>query len=233
MDYVLHYAPDNASLAVRLTLEELGLPYRTRLVDRAGHAQASDAYRALNPAAKIPTLETPDGPIFETAAILLWLADRHGAMAPAITAPARAGLLKWLFFTSNTVHAGLRMTFYPNRYAGDGAEAQSALRRHVQSTLMSEWALLDAALATRQGPYFGGGAPNILDCYAAPLLRWSALYPAGQTDWFRLADLPALARMAQLFEQRPSAQAAIKAEGLGPHPFTAPEPPTPPEGSAL
>ena len=37
--YVLHYAPDNASLAVRLALEELGVPYRTALVDRAARAQ--------------------------------------------------------------------------------------------------------------------------------------------------------------------------------------------------
>ena len=53
----LHYAPDNASLIVRLALEEAGLPYRTVLVDRAANAQRSPAYMALNPAGRIP----PDG----------------------------------------------------------------------------------------------------------------------------------------------------------------------------
>ena len=87
--YRLHYAPDNASLIVRLALEELGRPYETVLVDRRAKAQRSPAYLALNPAGRIPTLETPDGPISETGAILLWLADRHGALAPAAGDPAR------------------------------------------------------------------------------------------------------------------------------------------------
>ena len=78
--YVLHYAPDNASLIVRLALEELGVPYRTTLVDRATRQQDSAAFRALNPAGLIPVLETPDGPLSETGAILLWLVERHGAL---------------------------------------------------------------------------------------------------------------------------------------------------------
>ncbi|MCB1329029.1 MAG: glutathione S-transferase N-terminal domain-containing protein, partial [Maritimibacter sp.] len=71
----LHYAPDNASLIIRIALEELGLPYETRLVDRQAEAQKSPAYLALNPQGLIPVLETPEGPIFETAAILLWLGE--------------------------------------------------------------------------------------------------------------------------------------------------------------
>ena len=78
----LHYAPDNASLCIRLALEELGLPYETVLVNRATHAQRSPAYLALNPNGLIPVLETPDGPLFETGAILLWLADTHGGLRP-------------------------------------------------------------------------------------------------------------------------------------------------------
>ena len=82
--YRLHYAPDNASLIIRLALEELGQAYETTLVNRQAQVQRSAAYRALNPNGLIPVLETPDGPMFETAAILLWLADRHGALAPSI-----------------------------------------------------------------------------------------------------------------------------------------------------
>ncbi len=51
------------------------MPYRTVLVDRAAQAQKSPAYLALNPNGLIPVLETPHGPVFETAAILLWLAE--------------------------------------------------------------------------------------------------------------------------------------------------------------
>ena len=85
MTYTLHYAPDNASLIVRLALEELGVPYHALLVDRRKNAQKSKAYLALNPSGRIPVLETMDGPIFETGAILMWLVDQHQALGPAPT----------------------------------------------------------------------------------------------------------------------------------------------------
>ncbi|MCB2144531.1 MAG: glutathione S-transferase N-terminal domain-containing protein, partial [Rhodobacteraceae bacterium] len=66
--YVLHYAPDNASLIVRLVLTELNQPFETALVDRRVRAQDGAAYRALNPNGLIPALETPGGAIFETGA---------------------------------------------------------------------------------------------------------------------------------------------------------------------
>ena len=107
MTYVLHFAPDNASLIVRLALDHAGLPYQTRLVDRAARAQETAAYRALNPNGLIPTLETPHGVLFETGAILLWLADTHGGLGPAPDDPGRGNWLKWLFFVANTVHPAL------------------------------------------------------------------------------------------------------------------------------
>ena len=86
MTYVLHYAPDNASLIIRMALDHRGLPYRTQLVDRASQEQSSAAYRALNPNGLIPTLETPQGPLFETGA-----SPRAGAML-ATAARAKAAL---------------------------------------------------------------------------------------------------------------------------------------------
>ncbi|GAB1364448.1 hypothetical protein MASR1M32_36840 [Rhodobacter sp.] len=82
----LRYTPDTAALPVRILLEDLGLPYTARLVDRDGGELASPAYRALHPLGKIPVLETAEGPMFETSAILLWLADTHapGRLAPAL-----------------------------------------------------------------------------------------------------------------------------------------------------
>ncbi len=234
MTYVLHYAPDNASMIIRLALEELGAPYKTMLVDRATRAQDGAAYRRINPAGLIPALETPDGPIFEAAAILLWLADRHGAMAPTADSPDRAPFLRTLFFVSNTLHAQMRMTFYPWKYVGDDTTAQAALRRTLQArstndmTLPAGLTLLDAALAASNA-----NAPSVLHCYAVALVRWCALYPAGHTDWFDLHDYPTLLGVAQQFETRPSAHVAQAAEGLGPTPFTAPRLPTPPEGTAL
>ncbi|MCB1390836.1 MAG: glutathione S-transferase, partial [Rhodobacteraceae bacterium] len=185
MTYTLHYAPDNASLIVRLALDEMGLPYRTELVDRRTRQQDSAAYRRLNPAGLIPVLETPDGPLSETAAILLWLVDRHGALGPGVADAQRAGFLKWLFFTSNTLHAGLRILFYPEKFAGRDPDAQRALSRQMQANLRDHLARLDT-LAAAQGPVFNAIPITVLDLYIPVLLRWAALYPLGGTGWFSL-----------------------------------------------
>ncbi|WP_334193881.1 glutathione S-transferase family protein [Pararhodobacter sp.] len=227
MTYVLHYAPDNASLIVRLALLELDQPFRTLLVDRRARQQDSAAYRRLNPAGLIPVLETAEGPISETAAVLLWLVDRHGALGPGVEEPERAGFLKWLFFASNTLHADLRMIFYPGQYAPD---AEAALHAGVTARMRRHYGLLDTLCGSV--PWFGGSALSVLDLYVATTLRWAALYAPGGA-WFRLADFPALRALAARVEERASMAQAIVAEGLGPHPLTAPRPCTPPEGSAL
>lgn len=233
--YRLHYAPDNASLIVRLALIELGQPFDTALVDRSTRAQHSAGYRALNPAGRIPVLETPHGPVFETAAILLWLADTHGGLAPQPTDPARGAMLSWLFYLSNTLHSDMRLLFYPGNYAGDDHAGQQALQRQIRDNIRHHLSLLDTA-AQQRLPWFNGDTPSLLDLYICPLLRWCALYPqtacGGPPDWFHLAEFPDLHALARRIESRPSAIVAAQAERLGETPFSAPSYARPPEGTA-
>lgn len=231
MTYVLHYAPDNASLIVRLALEELDAPYMTRLVDRGARAQDSDAYRALNPAGMIPALETPDGVMFETCGILIWLADRHGAMAPAPDDPQRGNFLKWMLFTATSMQTVMRMTFYPEKFVGPDETARQALLARLTGPegLPRSLSILDAAYAG----WDRSEHPWMLDYYVATILRWCALYGAAESGWFDLAQYPRLAAMAQSIETRPAVARAALAEGLGPTPFSAPHPANPPEGRAL
>ncbi|GHF61353.1 glutathione S-transferase family protein [Seohaeicola zhoushanensis] len=229
--YRLHYAPDNASLVIRLTLEEHGLPYETALVDRATRGHKAPGYLQLNPNGLIPVLETPEGALFETAAILLWLGDRHGH-GPAPQDADRGAYLKWLFFASNTLHADMRMTFYPSLYIGEDADAQATLVRHIQTRLATHLGHLDALAAARPR-WLDPDAPTGLCWYLACMMRWMAIYPsAHDRSWFRLADTPALAELLAALETRPATCNADIAEGLGPTPFTAPRLATPPEGSA-
>lgn len=220
---VLHYAPDNASLIIRLALLEAGLPFRTALVDRRNRAQDSAAYRKLNPAGLIPVLETPEGPISETGAILLWLAEAAPDLLPE--AP-RSDLLKWLFFLSNTPHADIRHLFYPHLYVGP--EAQPGHMDRIEVRMRGHFTLLNSAAVDMPALF---APPSVLAQYTAALLRWSVLYT--RPGWFRLAEYPALQAMAAALETRPSVAALIAAEGLGPQPFTRPQPCQPPEGAAL
>lgn len=228
--YDLHYAPDNASLILRLTMDDASIPFRSVLVDRATRQQDSAAYRALNPTGLIPTLVTPQGPISETAACLLWLTEAHpGAhLAPPAGHKDRQPFLKYLFFLSNTAHADLRQIFYPDQYVdAAGANSHGAL---LSARMMRHFGLLNQAAIDHPGLF---AAPCVLSWYTAVLMRWPMLYPKGAERWFRITDHPALHKMAQALETRPATRAAIIAEGLGPTPFTQPHYTCPPEGSAL
>jgi len=218
----LFYAPDNASLCVRLLLERLQIPYETQLVDRRIKGQKADSYLALNPNGLIPTLVTDNGAMFETGAILLWLADQHpGAVMPSVDDPARAKALTWLFWLSNTFHPCLRHIFYADQYSHDAKGFRKLAKdRVVQLLDIAEDAAIEIAPHTA------------LTCYLVPMLRWLVLY-GGRPGWLSLAQWPKLFALAQDFEATNFAQRAASAEGLGPHPFTQPVAPTPPEGSAL
>lgn len=223
MTYVLHYAPDNASLIVRLALDHVGADYETRLVDRRRGQQRSPAFLALNPNGLIPALETPDGVMTETGAILLYLSERHAGLMPD-GGPARAMALKWLFWLSNTLHPAQRLMFYPDQYCTGDAETLRAPGRDRIARMLG--ILSDSADA----PWLDG-RPCAMGFYLGPLLRWLDLY--GGRNWFTLSTFPRLMTFAQQLETVPAVTQAAAAEGLGPKPFSAPTVPNPPEGSAL
>ncbi|MDP3263759.1 MAG: glutathione S-transferase [Tabrizicola sp.] len=225
--YTLHYAPDNASLIIRLVLDGAGIPYRTALVDRRTRQQDSAEYRALNPAGLIPTLITPHGPISETGAILLWLADTHG-LGPKPADPDRLPFLKWLFFLSNTAHADLRQMFYPHLYCP--VDAHPAHAEIMTARMNRHFALLDKAAAEHPTLF---APPRPLAAYTITLARWCVLYTDTAKPWFSLTDYPTLRGLAEAQERRVETPVIARAEGLGPAPFTDPQDPNPPEGSAL
>ena len=84
----LHYFPSNASFAPHILLEEMGIPFTLRQLDRANNEHKSPAYLKLNPNGLIPTLVDGDLVLYETAAILMHLADCHPASAPRPARPS-------------------------------------------------------------------------------------------------------------------------------------------------
>jgi glutathione S-transferase len=205
--YILHSWPDTASLIMDLVLKEMDLPYQSRQIDRPAGALDSPEYRALHPLGLIPALETPDGPMFETAAMLLYLSEQHG-LAPAPGTPDRAAFLKWLFFTSTNLHPTLLQTFYPARTADDTASVVA----HARAKLTVYLKLLDD-LAESRPSFLSDTQPTVLGYYIAVLMRWLS------TD-FPSTDYPALHRVLAYLETRPATLACAAANGLGPHPFT-------------
>lgn len=229
MSYKLHFAPDNASLIIRIFLEEIRAEYSTTLVDRKKNEQKDLKYLTLNPNGLIPVLETPHGTIFETAAILLWLADNHKSSFPMVGDEDRTYALKWLFFLSNTVHSSLRILFYSEKY--NSGEAINELRLNISAQLNTHLTLLNTE--ANKKTFFLSDNPSILDIYLCVMLRWMKLYPLDKTDWFSLENFKNLTRITHKLEMHPSVLIAAKAEGLGNTVFSNPSYANPPIGSSV
>jgi glutathione S-transferase len=217
---ILHYDRDNASLIVRLALLELGLDHVAQRVNRKVNAHTSPDYLALAPTGLIPAIVDGDKTLFETGAILLYLADKTGRMFPPPQHPLRGDALKWLFFLSNTLHADCRLAFYADRYAGQ-SPAPAPFMDAVRARLMRHLGLMNSA-ALRQPELFWQDGPTILALYLVVLRRWLQLYPRSHAPLANMTDWSAVLDLAARCEARPSAHTAAEAEGLGPTIFTAP-----------
>ncbi|HEY0955025.1 MAG TPA: glutathione S-transferase family protein [Roseateles sp.] len=200
----LHYFPSNASFAPHILLEELGIPFTLRQVDRANNEHKSPAYLKLNPNGLIPTLVDGDLVVYETAAILMHLADCHPGFAPAPGTPERAEYYKWMVWLTNTLQAMLIHYFYPDRMASDAAEVKTRAEAQVAPMLGQ----MDAHLARHGGDWFLGQQYTAVDPLAFMLCRWTRMQanPA--------KTRPALgAYLARVFE-RPATQRVVAKEKL-------------------
>ena len=88
---------------VALFLEETGLPYEAIPVDTRKGEQHKPEFLAINPNAKLPAIVDGDVTVFDSSAILLYLAEKTGKFLPAKTDKARGELLSWMFFVSSGV----------------------------------------------------------------------------------------------------------------------------------
>jgi glutathione S-transferase len=156
---VLHYNPGAASLAPHVLLHEMGAPFELALVDRTVAAHKSPAYLALNPNGLIPVLTDGGLVLYETAAILLHLADKSLQQGPAGAARPRLWLhrwaapsvrtsTKWMAWLTNTLQAMLIHYFYPERMVAEGnAEGALQVKARAMARVHGLLEQLDAQLA--------------------------------------------------------------------------------------
>jgi GST-like protein len=121
---------------VSIMLEEIGLAYEPHLVDIAKNETWTPEFLSLNPNGKIPAIVDPDGPggkpfgLFESGAILLYLADKTGQLIPADPA-RRWETIQWVFFQMGAIGPMFGQVGYFNRFAGKAIEDKRPLERYV------------------------------------------------------------------------------------------------------
>lgn len=217
--YVLHGVPDWGSQVVHMVLAELGVPFRFQSVYWQAGGLTDPGYLALNPFARVPTLETPEGPVFETGAILLYLAERHPGLAPLPTAPDRGAFLTWFTYVVNSLHPSAMLLLHPERVAGEALEGAVAEATHA--ALRDQLATLEKVAASGAW-WLSPDRPSITSLYIAMLLRWIKAFPAHAAHSIASRDFPALHAMARGLESRPAVRAVLAAEGLSGPAFSDP-----------
>jgi glutathione S-transferase len=216
----LYYAPSNASITPHILLEEMGLPFELKLVDRANNAHKSPAFMKLNPNGLIPVMVDGDLVLHETAAICLHLTDSHPEknLAPALGTPERAQFYKWLMWMTNTVQPAIIMYFYTDRYTSStDPEVVAQIAAKTQERIGGMLKQLDDHLAKIGGPWMMGDTFTVLDIYAFMLGRWTRGFKgdASSTKPASVAAAwPHLAPFMRRVLARPAVQRVVAVEGL-------------------
>ncbi|MEX1365031.1 MAG: glutathione S-transferase family protein [Nannocystaceae bacterium] len=163
MSLVLYHHPWSRAAGVVWMLEELGEPYELRYVDmRAGEHQ-DEAHRARNRMMKVPVLEDGEVTVSETAAIGVYLADRHalGRLAPALDDPARGAYLRWCFYAPSV----LEMACMAKSSGWEYSPGQAGFGSYDNVV-----ATLEEALAP--GPWLLGERFTMADAILGGTVRW-------------------------------------------------------------
>lgn len=216
--YRLFGVQDFANLAVHVALEEAGVTYEAVFLDLDAGELQSPEHLARHPMGLVPALQTPDGMMFETGAILLYLGEKHG-LAPSQGAAERAAFLSWFVFVNNGLHTSVMDLIHPYRISEEHARIVGEAAR---ARLLERMAALEAVAATRPS-WLSPDQPGVLGIYVSMLLRWMKAFAWAPDLAISAQDFPALAAIATACEARPATLRAAAANGLSGRFFSDPE----------
>ncbi|HEY0837464.1 MAG TPA: glutathione S-transferase N-terminal domain-containing protein [Azospirillum sp.] len=190
-----------------IMLEEAGLPYRVHPIDISKDEQFDPAFLAISPNNKIPAIVDSDGPgggpfaVFESGAILIYLAEKTGTLLPADPRD-RSVALQWLMFQMGGVGPMLGQAHHFRKFARE--RIPYAVGRYTAEAERL-YGVMDGRLA--ESAYFAGDACTIADIAVYPWLqRW---------DWqgIDLEDFPNVRRWMAAVGARPAVQKGMTVPG--------------------
>jgi len=194
MAFTLYTAPTPNGWKISIALEEMGLPYEVKVVDFATNEQKSPWYVKLNPNGRIPTLLDDGFALFESGAILIYLAEKTGRFLPH-DVQGRSRVIQWLMFQMSAVgpmmgQANVFLRYFPEKI-------QPAIDRY-QREVTRLFGILDQQLA---GHEYIAGDYSIADMALWP---WVSGY-----EWsgVSIAEFANLQRWLAQVGDRPAVQA--------------------------
>lgn len=201
----LYSLPTPNGVKVSIMLEETGLPYEPHLVSFDSNDQMSPEFLSLNPNNKIPAILDPNGPggrplpLFESGAILFYLAEKSGQLMPR-DAAARYETLQWLMFQMGGIGPMFGQVGFFHKFAGKQYEDKRPRDRYIAEARRL-LGVLDGRLAGRD--WILGQDYSIADIATFPWVRnLIGFYEAG--DLVGIADFANVRRVLDAFVARPA-----------------------------
>ena len=201
----LYSLPTPNGVKVSIMLEEIGLPYEPHLVSFDSQDQMSPAFRSLNPNNKIPAILDPDGPggrplaLFESGAILFYLAEKTGQLIPG-DAAGRYETLQWLMFQMAGIGPMFGQVGFFHKFPGKDYEDKRPRDRYVAEARRL-LGVLDGRLADRA--WILGEAYTIADIATFPWIRGLIEF-YGARALVGFDDFAHVARAFETFVARPA-----------------------------
>jgi len=206
----LYSLPTPNGVKVSILLEELGLAYEPHLVDIGKNETWTPDYLSLNPNGKIPAIIDPDGPggkplpLFESGAILVYLAEKTGRFLPADPA-ARYETLQWVFFQMASIGPMFGQVGFFHKFAGREFEDKRPRDRYVAESRRL-LGVLEGRLEGRD--WIMGEDYTIADIASLGWVRnLIGFYEAG--DLVGFADFPRVAAWLERSLARPAVQRGL------------------------
>jgi GST-like protein len=206
----LYSLPTPNGVKVSIMLEETGLPYEPHRVDFQTKDQMSPEFLSLSPYNKVPAIIDPSGPegkplpLFESGAILIYLADKTGQFTPS-DAAGRYETIQWLMFQMGGIGPMFGQVGFFHKFAGKDYEDKRPRDRYVAESkrLLS---VLDRRLADRT--WIMGDIYTIADMATFPWIRnLIGFYDAG--DLVAIKEFPNVTRALEAFLARPAVQKGL------------------------
>ncbi|MGE8499159.1 MAG: glutathione S-transferase N-terminal domain-containing protein [Pseudomonas sp.] len=206
----LYSLPTPNGVKVSIMLEEIGLPYEPHLVSFETNDQLSPAFLSLNPNNKIPAILDPNGPggkplaLFESGAILLYLADKSGQLIPSDPA-RRYETIQWVMFQMGGIGPMFGQLGFFHAFAGKDYEDKRPRDRYVNESARL-LGVLDKHLENRQ--WVMGDDYSIADIAIFPWVRnLVGFYAAGELVQFE--RFTQVKRVLEQFVARPAVERGL------------------------
>lgn len=201
----LYYMPGTCALASHIALAEAGADYELALVDFSISGQRSPEFLKINPKGRVPALETSQGVLTETPAILVFIAQTYpkAALAPVDDHYEFARCQAFNSYLSSTVHIAHSHRMRGSRWA-DEPEAIAAMQRKVPESVGTGFELIEREML--KGPWVMGDQYTICDAYLFTLAQWL------EKDGVDPARIPRVVDHRRRMSERPSVKKAIAEE---------------------